>query len=163
MNQITKLSCFAILLFLGSNISFADDKNWCGKMIEGNWRVVDQGNIARHILNKVKVKYDKQSQQFDVDIEDNATPSKKYEGKDFQLSCTARPPGATLTGEVEIDSCTHTLVITYPYIDKHGTKEWHQVGFNYPHKHPTGSCQQHPTGEHGVDGVHPGSAHGSDN
>lgn len=163
MNRIKKLSCFAILLILGSNISLASDKNWCGKMIEGNWRVVDPGTIPHHILEKVKVKYDKNNDQFDVDIEDNATPSHKYEGKDFQLSCTARPPAATLTGEVEIDSCTHTLEIAYPYIKEDGTKDWHQVGFEYLYSHPTGSCPQHPLGEHDDEFQHPGTAHGSDN
>jgi len=161
MKRIKILSCVtAVLLVVVSAVSAEDDPAWCGNMIKGNWRVVDAGGIGYHILKKVKVK-ENSNNKFDIDLEDDSTPKKTYEGKDFELSCTARPPSATLTGDVLIDSCAHTLIITYPYNDN-GISNWHEVGFEYPNSHPTGTCLQHPVNVHS-ETMHPGTAHGSDN
>ena len=146
-----------VLLFsaFDQNVYAHDESNWCEKMIAKRWKR-DSGS-RDHFGEKVIISKSGHHGKFKVKIKDQ-NGGDQLNGDDFELTCTATPLEASLTGIIEVKGCEHPYTLKVPYIEFNGQKHYDKIAYESG-EHTPSNCPEHAQDSQIK---HPGSAHGHD-
>jgi len=143
---VNTISLFSVLMI--ATATGAEDKMAsadCGNMVEGKWNIKKAADIKSHLKHRLKIEKT-EAGKYSVKIknEEGDTIFKSKEG--FNLACDNASASATISGQIKMGNCMHSMEIGSPYMN-----DADQISIKLTSTHGKGECTGHKDSLHGND------------
>ena len=117
----------------------------CGTQLDGKWNVKKAGDIKSHLKHRIKIeKAEAGTYSVKIKNEEGDTVFKSKDG--FSLACDSASGSATISGQIKMGNCMHSMEIGSPYMN-----ETDQISIKFTNTHGKGECTGHKDTVHGED------------